>query len=85
MNLLQESAREHLGYDTAPGLGQVGPGRADAQGSRISKGLGPTGVTRRADIGWQRPATGDGLALICRADQAMYCAIAVGGGMAVIH
>jgi diguanylate cyclase (GGDEF)-like protein len=36
-------------------------------------------------IGWQRNATGDGRALIRRADEAMYRAKATGGGMTVTY
>jgi diguanylate cyclase (GGDEF)-like protein len=36
-------------------------------------------------IGWQRTGSGDGLALIRRADQAMYRAKQAGGGMAVMY
>jgi GGDEF domain-containing protein len=36
-------------------------------------------------IGWQRNATGDGRALIRRADEAMYRAKAAGGGMSVTY
>jgi diguanylate cyclase (GGDEF)-like protein len=36
-------------------------------------------------IGWQRNATGDGRALIRRADEAMYRAKAAGGGMTVTY
>lgn len=36
-------------------------------------------------VGWQRNASGDGRALIRRADQAMYRAKAAGGGMSVLY
>jgi GGDEF domain-containing protein len=35
-------------------------------------------------VGWQRNATGDGRALIRRADQAMYRAKAAGGGISAV-